>query len=93
MKNLIKLGLLSIITAGVFSACSSEPKSVEYYKDPKNAQELEKKVKECKKDPDSELKDQECANAYKAQTTKTFFKKELQNEKITDEEVKKFFNR
>ncbi len=55
MKNLIKLGLLSVITASVFSACFSEPKSVEYYKNPKNAQELEEKVKECKKYPESEL--------------------------------------
>ncbi|TKX28888.1 EexN family lipoprotein [Campylobacter estrildidarum] len=91
MKNLIKLGLLSVVTAGVFSACSSEPKSVEYYKDPKNAQELEEKVKECKKDPESELKDKECFNAYKAQYSKSLEK--LQNTKITDEEVKKFFNR
>ncbi|RAX59325.1 hypothetical protein CCZ01_00905 [Helicobacter monodelphidis] len=49
MKKAVKLGLLGAIIAGVFSACSSEPKSVEYYSDPKNAKELEAKVTECKK--------------------------------------------
>ncbi|TLD80748.1 hypothetical protein LS70_008705 [Helicobacter sp. MIT 11-5569] len=49
MKRAVKLGLLGAIVAGVFSACSSEPKSVEYYSDPKNAKELEAKVAECKK--------------------------------------------
>ncbi|MBK1972492.1 EexN family lipoprotein [Campylobacter sp. TTU-622] len=48
MKNTIKLGLLSAMIIGVFSACSSEPKSLDYYKDPKNAKELEAKIKECK---------------------------------------------
>ncbi|EHB4473665.1 hypothetical protein JX170_001907, partial [Campylobacter coli] len=38
MKNTIKLALLSVVTACVFSACSSEPK---------NATELESKIKEC----------------------------------------------
>ncbi|MBX1002306.1 EexN family lipoprotein [Campylobacter jejuni] len=50
MKNTIKLGLLSAMIIGVFSACSSEPKSVEYYKDPKNAKELEAKIKECQEE-------------------------------------------
>lgn len=49
MQNLIKLALLSVVTAGVFSACSSEPKSVQYYEYPKNVKELEAKIKECKK--------------------------------------------
>ncbi|EPF3909836.1 EexN family lipoprotein, partial [Campylobacter coli] len=31
MKNTIKLALLSVVTACVFSACSSEPKTVQYY--------------------------------------------------------------
>ncbi|EAH5371842.1 hypothetical protein D8977_08995 [Campylobacter jejuni] len=47
MKNTIKLALLSVVTACVFSACSSEPKTVQYYEDPKNATELEAKIKEC----------------------------------------------
>lgn len=37
MKNTIKLALLGAVIAGVFSACSSEPKTVQYYEDPKNA--------------------------------------------------------
>lgn len=49
MKNVVKISILSALVAGIFSACSSEPKSVEYYKDPKNAEELAEKVKECKK--------------------------------------------
>lgn len=57
MKNTIKLGLLAMVIAGAFVACS-EPKSVQYYEDPKNAKE-------------SELTDTECANAYKAQYSKS----------------------
>ena len=45
MKNTIKLGLLSFAIVGVFSACSSEPKSVQYYEDSKNAKKLEAKSK------------------------------------------------
>ncbi|EMX2672703.1 EexN family lipoprotein [Campylobacter coli] len=47
MKNTIKLALLGVVITGVFSACSSEPKTVQYYEDPKNATELESKIKEC----------------------------------------------
>ncbi|EKL5047147.1 hypothetical protein PR606_001442, partial [Campylobacter coli] len=47
------------VITGVFSACSSEPKTVQYYEDPKNATELEAKIKEC-------------ANAYKANYSKSF---------------------
>ncbi|EGJ6905406.1 hypothetical protein INC61_001753 [Campylobacter jejuni] len=39
MKNTIKLALLGAVITGVFSACSSEPKTVQYYEDPKNATE------------------------------------------------------
>ncbi|EAL6051928.1 hypothetical protein DTA48_07670 [Campylobacter jejuni] len=74
MQNLIKLGLLSVVTAGVFSACSSEPKSVQYYEDPKNATELEAKIKECDKNANSAQTDTECANAYKASYSKSFQK-------------------
>ncbi|EHB5222591.1 EexN family lipoprotein, partial [Campylobacter coli] len=59
-QNLIKLSLLNIVTACVFSACSSEPKTVQYYEDPKNATELESKIKEC---DNSAQTDTECANA------------------------------
>ncbi|HDZ5008009.1 TPA: EexN family lipoprotein [Campylobacter jejuni] len=74
MQNLVKLGLLSVVTAGVFSACSSEPKSVQYYEDPKNATELEAKIKECDKNANSAQTDTECANAYKARYSKSFDK-------------------
>ncbi|EAI0780381.1 hypothetical protein E0314_09790 [Campylobacter jejuni] len=43
----MKLALLGAVITGVFSACSSEPKTVQYYEDPKNATELEAKIKEC----------------------------------------------
>ncbi|EDP6439285.1 hypothetical protein FVN29_08415 [Campylobacter jejuni] len=37
MKNTIKLALLGAVITGVFSACSSEPKTVQYYEDPNEA--------------------------------------------------------
>ncbi|EIY3479219.1 hypothetical protein MMU09_001544, partial [Campylobacter coli] len=52
--------LLGAVITGVFSACSSEPKTVQYYEDPKNA--------------NSAKTDTECANAYKANYSKSFQK-------------------
>ncbi|EGK8046782.1 EexN family lipoprotein [Campylobacter upsaliensis] len=89
MKNVIKLGLLSAVVATLFSACSSEPKSVQYYEDPKNAKELEAKIQECDKNANSAKTDTECANAYKARYSKSL--QNFQNTKITDEEIKKHF--
>ncbi|EMD0006115.1 EexN family lipoprotein [Campylobacter upsaliensis] len=89
MKNVTKLGLLSAVVATLFSACSSEPKSVQYYEDPKNAKELEAKIKECDKNANSAKTNTECANAYKAQYSKSL--QNFQNTKITDEEIKKHF--
>ena len=89
MKNVIKLGLLSAVVATLFSACSSEPKSVQYYEDPKNAKELEAKIKECDKNANSAKTNTECANAYKARYSKSL--QNFQNEKLTDEEIKKYF--
>ncbi|EAI3670900.1 hypothetical protein FFT86_01905 [Campylobacter upsaliensis] len=89
MKNVTKLGLLSAIVAILFSACSSEPKSVQYYEDPKNVKELEAKIKECDKNANSAKTDTECANAYKARYSKSL--QNFQNTKITDEEIKKHF--
>ncbi|EAL3911420.1 EexN family lipoprotein [Campylobacter upsaliensis] len=89
MKNVIKLGLLSAVVATLFSACSSEPKSVQYYEDPKNAKELEAKIKECDKNANSAKTNTECANAYKARYSKSL--QNFQNEKFTDEEIKKYF--
>ncbi|EAH7984641.1 EexN family lipoprotein [Campylobacter upsaliensis] len=90
MKNVTKLGLLSAIVAILFSACS-EPKSVQYYEDPKNAKELEAKIKECDKNANSAENDTECANAYKARYSKSlqkpresameFFKNQNTNDK------------
>ncbi|EOB3231636.1 EexN family lipoprotein [Campylobacter upsaliensis] len=88
MKNVIKLGLLSAVVATLFSACS-EPKSVQYYEDPKNAKELEAKIKECDKNANSAKTNTECANAYKARYSKSL--QNFQNTKITDEEIKKHF--
>ena len=88
MKNVTKLGLLSAVVAILFSACS-EPKSVQYYEDPKNAKELEAKIKECDKNANSAENDTECANAYKARYSKSL--QNFQNTKITDEEIKKHF--
>ncbi|CAG9469857.1 EexN family lipoprotein [Campylobacter upsaliensis] len=90
MKNVTKLGLLSAIVAILFSACS-EPKSVQYYEDPKNVKELEAKIKECDKNANSAENDTECANAYKARYSKSlqkpresameFFKNQNTNDK------------
>ncbi|WP_371819807.1 EexN family lipoprotein [Campylobacter upsaliensis] len=68
----MKLGLLSAIVTILFSACL-EPKSVQYYEDPKNAKELEAKIQECDKNANSAKTDTEYANAYKAQ--KSLWKK------------------
>lgn len=90
MKNVTKLGLFSAVVAILFSACS-EPKSVQYYEDPKNAKELEAKIKECDKNANSAKTNTECANAYKAQYSKSlqkplssameFFKNQNANDK------------
>ena len=74
MKNVVKISILSALVAGIFSACSSEPMSVQYYQDPKNAEESAEKLKECKKNANSELNDDECANAYKAEYSKSYEK-------------------
>ncbi|MFH5261856.1 EexN family lipoprotein, partial [Campylobacter coli] len=69
-----KLALLSIVTACVFSACSSEPKKYVILRRSKNATELESKIKECDKNANSAQTDTECANAYKANYSKSFQK-------------------
>ncbi|EOU3642026.1 EexN family lipoprotein [Campylobacter upsaliensis] len=90
MKNVIKLGLLSAIVAILFSACS-EPKSVQYYEDPKNAKELEAKIKECDKNANSAETDTECANAYKARYSKSFdYKPEVSTKELMEEARKQF---
>ena len=91
MKNVIKISILSALVAGIFSACSSEPKSVQYYEDPKNAEELAEKIKECKKNANSELNDDECANAYKAEYSKSF--ETSKNMRVTEEEKALFLRK
>ncbi|EOG9652267.1 EexN family lipoprotein [Campylobacter upsaliensis] len=91
MKNVIKLGLLSAIVAILFSACSSEPKSVQYYEDPKNAKELEAKIQECDKNANSAKTNTECANAYKARYSKSFNYKPQKSTKELMEEARKQF--
>ncbi|EAH5200538.1 EexN family lipoprotein [Campylobacter upsaliensis] len=91
MKNVTKLGLLSAIVAILFSACSSEPKSVQYYEDPKNVKELEAKIKECDKNANSAENDTECANAYKARYSKSFNYKPQKSTKELMEEARKQF--
>ncbi|EFU4872116.1 hypothetical protein HT980_001943, partial [Campylobacter jejuni] len=44
---------------------------------PKNATELEAKIKECDKNANSAQTDTECANAYKARYSKSFKKEPL----------------
>ncbi|EAL6051927.1 hypothetical protein DTA48_07665 [Campylobacter jejuni] len=90
MKNTIKLALLGAVITGVFSACSSEPKSVQYYEDPKNATELEAKIKECDKNANSAQTDTECANAYKASYSKSL--QNFHNRAISDEDAAKYLN-
>ncbi|EPD9804524.1 EexN family lipoprotein [Campylobacter coli] len=77
MKNTIKLALLGVVITGVFSACSSEPKTVQYYEDPKNA--------------NSAQTDTECANAYKANYSKSL--QNFHNEAISDEEATKYLKK
>lgn len=91
MKNVTKLGLLSAVVATLFSACSSEPKSVQYYEDPKNAKELEAKIKECDKNANSAKTNTECANAYKARYSKSFNYKPQKSTKELMEEARKQF--
>ncbi|EIB8602478.1 hypothetical protein LI850_001891, partial [Campylobacter coli] len=57
-----------------------------YYEDPKNATELESKIKEC---DNSAQTDTECANAYKARYSKSFDYKPQVSTKELMEQVEK----
>ncbi|EKK2373993.1 TPA: hypothetical protein SE279_002116, partial [Campylobacter jejuni] len=57
----------------------------------KNATELESKIKECDKNANSAQTDTECANAYKANYSKSL--QNLHNEAISDEEATKYFKK
>ena len=63
-KTLFAILLLAI----GFSGCGEKTKTVEYYMQPENAQELEAKVKECKNDPGGVGLTPNCINASKAET-------------------------
>ncbi|TLD83515.1 hypothetical protein LS70_004990 [Helicobacter sp. MIT 11-5569] len=73
---MVKLGFFGVVIASVFSACSSEPKSVEYYSDPKNTKELEVKIQECNKKLLKRNRNEhlDCENAYQANYRKSFKK-------------------
>ncbi|EOM9846120.1 EexN family lipoprotein [Campylobacter upsaliensis] len=85
------MSLIGAIVASLFSACSSKPKSVQYYEDPKNVKELEAKIKECDKNANSAENDTECANAYKARYSKSFdYKPEVSTKELMEEARKQF---
>ncbi|AJC85474.1 EexN family lipoprotein (plasmid) [Campylobacter peloridis] len=82
MKKVV-LGLASLSLIVFLGACSSEPKSMEYFKDVKNEKELKDTLKYCKDNRDSILKDKtskeyiECENAFKADIGKSMGKEPL----------------
>ncbi|MCV3465276.1 EexN family lipoprotein [Campylobacter lari] len=89
MKKVV-LGLASLSLIVFLGACSSEPKSMEYFKDAKNEKELKDTLKYCKDNKDSILKDKtskeyiECENAFKADIGKS-----MGNEPLSDVELAK----
>ncbi|HEC1777046.1 EexN family lipoprotein [Campylobacter sp. RKI_CA19_01128] len=90
MKKVV-LGLASLSLIVFLGACSSEPKSMEYFKDSKNEKELKDTLKYCKDNRDSILKDKtskeyiECENAFKADVGKSMGKEPLDSKELLDE--------
>ncbi|MCV3406719.1 EexN family lipoprotein [Campylobacter lari] len=90
MKKVV-LGLASLSLIVFLGACSSEPKSMEYFKDVKNEKELKDTLKYCKDNRDSILKDKtskeyiECENAFKADIGKSMGKEPLDSKELLDE--------
>ncbi|AJC85482.1 hypothetical protein YZ38_08005 [Campylobacter lari] len=90
MKKVV-LGLASLSLIVFLGACSSEPKSMEYFKDSKNEKELKDTLKYCKDNRDSILKDKtskeyiECENAFKADIGKSMGKEPLDSKELLDE--------
>ncbi|WP_412097408.1 EexN family lipoprotein [Campylobacter lari] len=93
MKKVV-LGLASLSLIVFLGACSSEPKSMEYFKDVKNEKELKDTLKYCKDNRDSILKDKtskeyiECENAFKADIGKSMGK-----EPLSDVELRKKYDK
>ncbi len=79
----ITLGLTSFSPIVFLGACSSESKSMEYFKETKNEKELKDALKYCKENRDSILKDKtskeyiECENAFKADMSRSMGKELL----------------
>ncbi|HEG2607268.1 EexN family lipoprotein [Campylobacter sp. W0066.1] len=90
MKKVV-LGLASLSLIVFLGACSSEPKSMEYFKDSKNEKELKDTLKYCKDNRDSILKDKtskeyiECENAFRADIGKSMGKEPLDSKELLDE--------
>ncbi|EAH8849782.1 hypothetical protein EWV02_08000 [Campylobacter lari] len=90
MKKVV-LGLASLSLIVFLGACSSEPKSMEYFKDAKNEKELKDTLKYCKDNRDSILKDKtskeyiECENAFKADIGKSMGNEPLDSKELLDE--------
>ncbi|MPB17318.1 hypothetical protein AAH50_004030 [Campylobacter lari] len=93
MKKVV-LGLASLSLIVFLGACSSEPKSMEYFKDSKNEKELKDTLKYCKDNKDSILKDKtskeyiECENAFKADIGKS-----MGREPLSDVELRKKYDK
>ncbi|EGK8077142.1 EexN family lipoprotein [Campylobacter lari] len=93
MKKVV-LGLASLSLIVFLGACSSEPKSMEYFKDAKNEKELKDILKYCKDNRDSILKDKtskeyiECENAFKADIGKS-----MGNEPLDYGELRKKYDK
>ncbi|EAL7139808.1 hypothetical protein DT969_07600 [Campylobacter lari] len=93
MKKVI-LWLASLSLIVFLGACSSEPKSMEYFKDAKNEKELKDTLKYCKDNKDSILKDKtskeyiECENAFKADIGKS-----MGNEPLDYGELRKKYDK
>ncbi|EGS0795775.1 EexN family lipoprotein [Campylobacter coli] len=86
----ITLGLASFSLIVFLGACSSEPKSMEYFKEAKNEKELKDTLKYCKENKDS-IKDTtskeyiECKNAFRADMSKSMGKEPLDSKELLDE--------
>ncbi|EAJ1254684.1 hypothetical protein A0Y59_05725 [Campylobacter lari] len=92
-KVVLVLASLSLIV--FLGACSSEPKSIEYFKDAKNEKELKDTLKYCKENKDSILKNKtskkyiECENAFKADIGKLMGKEPLSDVELAKQAEEK----
>ncbi|EAJ2196053.1 TPA: EexN family lipoprotein [Campylobacter jejuni] len=90
----ITLGLASFSLIVFLGACSSEPKSMEYFKEAKNEKELKDTLKYCKENKDS-IKDTtskeyiECKNAFRADMSKSMGKEPLSDVELAKQAEEK----